>query len=536
MAIATTNEGGAGLTPEEIKAATAATVAAGGKSTDAANRLPGESASAANARITAGYRELLAKPVLSEDAKASGAEVKFVRVGSGGQGEYTVVTPVGYTGPDLKTTQWTDGIIPSTGKYTTGTSVGQTVAGGKVVGATASTSSTGSTGSTGATGATGSTSSTANKPVGTPPAYVYNATTGKWEMPPKPTGAGSWVWDNLKGWTNTTVNPGSSGVTTEGGSTLALNTFKNTLALFFGAGEMSQSWVEALYKSVSGFYNSGSSVDESFNLALQDVRNNPALKPFTDRFKGIYALQDRLAAGEAVSVPTIAEYFKTEEAMGDVLRNVGLGDLAKQDFLGDILGKGKSLLEVTNLIDTVFNAIDNAPEALKTDLQTYFPGVDRTSLAKALLTGKEGWAELDKKVKGISVLSAAKTQGVTVDLPTASDLALLGTDYAGALSGFQQVKELERGRFLGQTQGIDLTQQETIGATFKKDAAALAKLEKIRQGEIAKFSGSSGRLASRERGSAGLFQYPERTYRPRQCKRPRARASLFPRIATVACD
>lgn len=547
----TAGEGGS-LSKEEIALATAKTVAAGGKSTDPANRLPGESASAANARIAAGYKELLAKPVLSDSAQAAGASVQFVRTGSGGQGEYTVVTPVGYTGPAVKTTDWTAGIIPSTGQYTTGTTLGMMssgygtvtpvgapstggplstkeifqMLGGKLYfagklftgekgferytnGVVTETATRGSDNQlvwkkTGTSTIT-TDGSTPEKPTGTPPAYEYNSATGKWEMPPKPTGAGSWVWDNNKGWVNSTISPGSSGVTTEGGPTLALNTFKNTLALFFGAGEMSQSWVDALYKSVSNFYNSGSTIDESLNLSLQDVRNNPTLKPFTDRFKGIYALQDRLAAGEAVSVPTIAEYFKTEEAMGDVLRNVGLGDLAKQDFLGDILGKGKSLLEVTNLIDTVFNAIDNAPEALKTDLQTYFPGVDRTSLAKALLTGKEGWAELDKKVKGISVLSAAKTQGVTVDLPTASDLALLGTDYAGALSGFQQVKELERGRFLGQTQGIDLTQQETIGATFKKDAAALAKLEKIRQGEYAKFSGSSGRLASRERGSAGLF-------------------------------
>lgn len=535
MAAPTVTKTAATMTQAEKDAATALTIATGGKSTDLANRLPGESSAEANARITAGYKEMLAQPVLSPAAKAAGATVEFVRTGAGGVGSYTVVTPVGYTGPKITTTEWTAGIIPSNSPYTTGTTLGvmsdgkggyTTVGGAPVTSSsgTTKTSSTGKTvvssvknadGSTTVTYSDGTTGklipvmspsgTTPDRPVGTPPAFIYNNATGKWEQPPKPTEPGSWVWDNTKGWTNTTVNPGSSGTTTEGGPTLALNTFKNTLALFFGAGEMSQSWVDALYKSVSNFYNSGSTIDESLNLSLQDVRNNPTLKPFTDRFKGIYALQDRLAAGEAVSVPTIAEYFKTEEKMGDVLRNVGLGDLAKQDFLGDILGKGKSLLEVTNLIDTVFNAIDNAPEALKTDLQTYFPGVDRTSLAKALLTGKEGWAELDKKVKGISVLSAAKSQGITVDLPTASDLALLGTDYAGALSGFQQVKELERGRFLGQTQGIDLTQQETIGATFKKDAAALAKLEKIRQGEYAKFSGSSGRLASRERGSAGLF-------------------------------
>jgi len=111
-------------TEKEKAAATAATVAAGGKSTDPKNRLPGETASEANARITAGYKELLAKPVLSEDAINAGAKVRFVRVGEGGQGEYTVVTPVNYKGPSIITTKWTEGIIPSTGKYTSGTTLG----------------------------------------------------------------------------------------------------------------------------------------------------------------------------------------------------------------------------------------------------------------------------------------------------------------------------------------------------------------------------------------------------------------------------
>ena len=111
------------MTKEEIDAATAKVVAAGGKSTDITNVLPGETRSQANERITTAYKEMLAKPVLSDEAKAAGAKVQFVRTSAGGQGEYTVVVPIGYTGPRT-TTQWTEGIIPSTGVYTTGTTLG----------------------------------------------------------------------------------------------------------------------------------------------------------------------------------------------------------------------------------------------------------------------------------------------------------------------------------------------------------------------------------------------------------------------------
>jgi hypothetical protein len=344
-----------------------------------------------------------------------------------------------------------------------------------------------------------------DRPVGTPPAYVYDPVSKTWEMPPKPTGKGTWVFDANNGWVDTTVVPGSGGMAADGTKTLALDTFKNTLALLFGAKEASQPWVTALYTSASKFYNSGSTIDESINLSLQDVRYNKDLKPFTDRFNGIYALTDRLAKGEAIEVPTVAEYFKTESDMGDVLRTAGMGELATQDFLGGIIGLGKSLLEVTNLINDTFNRIDNAPSALKADLQAAFPGADRTSIAKAMLLGDKGAAELTKKVKAISVQSAAKTQGVTISDLTSQDIAAQGYDYNKSLTGFATVKQTaERGATLGRMSGIDLTQQEAIASAFGSNAAADEKIRKITEEEKNRFGATSGRLASQNR-TAGLI-------------------------------
>jgi hypothetical protein len=125
--------------------------------------------------------------------------------------------------------------------------------------------------------------------------------------------------------------------------TMAIDTFRNTLALFFGAQEVTQPWVNALYGVTSKYYKTGSTIDESLNLALQDVRNNPELAPFTKRFKGVYELQDKLVGGMAVSVPTIAEFFKSQVALGVVMEQAGLADLGTQEFLGDGLGTGKSV-------------------------------------------------------------------------------------------------------------------------------------------------------------------------------------------------
>jgi len=632
-----------------IDAATAATVAAGGKSTDSANRLPGETASEANARITQGYKDQPA-PELTKEGAAAGATVQFVRTGAGGVGTYKEVFPIGTPIPETRTTtsgnvydvqgnlvsgsglktantataasnptlsaggssagndasgrevfyksesgnainfyyadgskvsvdnlvgikQAVDfasagysvqglekGVTPGSIKYANiikdaenrgqvkgsdayavgdvyvtrdfnGVSIydknGNLVSGkgsqyqvgiGGVDGSKVNISAVGAFGtpeydlrkaykdSSGnpLTSVAGSNTPTEinQRPVGTPPAYVYDAATKTYKMPTKPTSPGTWVFDANNGWVDTTVVPGSSGIRADGTKTLALDTFKNTLGLLFGPKEAGQPWVNALYASASKFYNSGSTIDESINLSLQDIRYNKDLKPFTDRFNGIYALTDRLAKGEAIEVPTIAEYFKSESAMGDVLRAAGMGELANQNFLGGIIGMGKSVLEVTNLITDTFDRIDNAPSALKADLQAYFPGADRTSIAKAMLTGEKGAAELTKKVKAISVQSAAKTQGVNINDLTSEDIAAQGYDYNKSLDNFATVKQLERGQSLGRMSNIDLTQQEAIASTFQSNAAAAEKIRKIREEEANRFSGSSGRFASKDRAQS----------------------------------
>ena len=301
------------------------------------------------------------------------------------------------------------------------------------------------------------------------------------------------------------VNPGSTGFTDTGVVTLAANTFANTVGLLMGELEASQPWVEELRTLTQGFINSGSSVDEAINLALRDAKAQGKASKFVQRFDAIFKLQDRLNAGEAVQVPTIAQYVQSEQALGDVFRAVNLGELATQEVAAKILGEAnKSVAEATAIISDVFGAIDNAPEVLKNDLKTYFPGADRTAIAKALLTGKEGALELSKKVKSVEQLSAAKSQGVTIDLATGADLAAGGAEYGTSLGKFGTVKQLERGQQLGKMSGIDFTQKDAIASTFSANAAANDKIRRIEEEEANRFAARSGRLASQNRASGQI--------------------------------
>jgi hypothetical protein len=289
--------------------------------------------------------------------------------------------------------------------------------------------------------------------------------------------------------------------------TMAIDTFKQTLALFFGAEEMNQPWVNALYGVTSKYYKTGSTIDESLNLALRDVRNNPELATFTKRFKGLYDLQDRFSKGEVVDVPTIAGFFKSQLALGDVLTRAGLPDLNNRELLGDILGTGKSVSETTALINNVFGAIDNAPQALKEDLQRVAPGADRTSIARALLLGKEGAAALTKQIAATTVFSAARSQGLTVDMGTAADYAARGFDYGTSLTSFgtvargrepfERLTEISTGKAVTPEQAQTTLQQ----SVFENNVAAQEKIRLEAEREAARYGGRAGTIGSRSLAS-----------------------------------
>jgi hypothetical protein len=291
-----------------------------------------------------------------------------------------------------------------------------------------------------------------------------------------------------------------------GGAT-AFDVFKNTLSLFFGPSEINKPWVSQIYKRVSGFTKSGSTPEEAFNMAVLESYNDPALADFTKRFKGIFALQKMKQDGKAVTVPTVAEYFATETKMGDILKSSNLGDLANEDFLGDVLGKGVSATEFGNRITAIFDRIDNAPAATKKTLQRFFPYLDRTQLAKTLALGEKGAKQLEQEIAGYEVLSAAEFQGLGLsrELPSgvsveqAADIAKAGGTYASTLGQFGQIAGArETEQKLAEISGIkSLGVTGLTSAVISKSAAELKKLEDLTRQEEARFSGKAGTAGSR---------------------------------------
>ena len=305
-----------------------------------------------------------------------------------------------------------------------------------------------------------------------------------------------------------TIAGSGGGTPLEPERTLARNTFANTYALLAGSEEANKPYVGKLYEMVSNFYKTGSTTEESLNLALYEAEINKSIPEFTERFEGLFKLRDMLKAGAAITVPTISDFVKSEAALGDVMRAAGFGDLANQKFLGSVLGIGKSVKEATALIAETFASIDNAPEALKKDLQAVAPGADRTAIAKALLLGSTGAAALKKQIEATTVFSAFKSQDLAIDMTTAGDYAARGYDYAQTLKSagevamakpnYQKLTEISTGK---KVEGAD-AQAGLQKAIFEGNAKEQQKIDEEAKKEMGRFSGSSGTAGSRSLASS----------------------------------
>lgn len=303
--------------------------------------------------------------------------------------------------------------------------------------------------------------------------------------------------------------PGPTGTAAGSDKTLAVDTFVNTLALLIGKEEASKDYVKKLFALAAPYYRSGSTIDEAMNLALREAQQNNAIPEFTRRFRAIKALEDKRRAGIPIEVPTIAEFVKSQEALADVMRIAGLGDLANEDFLNDVMSTGKSVRETTSIINDVFNAIDLAPEPVKAEIRRALPFADRNTLAKAILTGEKGLKELEQTRTRSEVQAAARQAGVSLADAAAQELANAGFTFKTSVPKFGQVKRAtERGTFLTSLTGeAPVTQQQAVGAIFNQAADQLESLGKIEEKERLRFQGQTGaiKLASQARGRGGAF-------------------------------
>ncbi len=292
-------------------------------------------------------------------------------------------------------------------------------------------------------------------------------------------------------------------------ATNAMDAFKKTLALIMGEKEANKAYTSSVFNRFFAYQKQGVPDDTALNLVLRDARTDESLAPFRTRFRAILALEDMRSAGKIVSVPTIQEYIKSEQALGDLLNKAELGDLATEDNIAEIFSRGKSVKEAGDIIATVSSRVKNAPLEVRKQWQALYPTMTDVQLTKALLLGPKGAAEIERQAKGLDIRgAAAEAKSLMPTQTEAEELAAKGYTYGTTLKGFQNIAG-----FFPQAQLITerfkrapLTAQEAMAYEFGGDAAAKKTIEQISALESAGFQKRSGTTSvSLGTGTKGLI-------------------------------
>lgn len=447
-----------GLTPEQIAAQTAAVIAAGGKSTDRANRLPGETASEANARITAAYKAQ-PKPELTVEGAAAGATIEWVRTGAGGVGEYKEVFPIGKPIPATRTT--TSGNVYD--------QQGNLVSGSGLKTSTTTVTSTPKTVKSSVKNADGSTTITyTDGTTSTTPATVVTPTV---VTPNAPLGG------NLD-------NP-------------AFSIVEGILKNYDMKGV-----ADSIAKIRKDYPEIAS--DDILALLKFDTRYNA---PYLERFAGNAALIKK-------GLPTLTDeaYLKVEKEYETILKSYDVGSLANRQMYATLIGNSMDAVDVTKRLQVGYDRL-KADKNIETAFRQFYPSLSNGDIVAAMLNPEEMLPALERKAAAAEIGGSYLAQGLQASQASAESLAAYGITKAGAQAGVRYIAQaLPRGQFLSQISGetgINYTQQTAEDITFKKNVEAQKQEDILKAKEIGRFSGAAGTmgsksLASQQRG-AGLI-------------------------------
>lgn len=251
---------------------------------------------------------------------------------------------------------------------------------------------------------------------------------------------------------------------------------------------------ESIVDKISDLIINQGYTEESVQVAIRD------LPEFKERFAGIDKYNKTfaadIAAGRKAQAVDPYTYIQLEKDYQEILTRSGLGDMANQATYAELIGGDVSVDETKARIVNVYDKVKNADSLLKDTLKTYFPTLDDTDFAKALLTGKnpeDMAAQLQRKVQRAEIGSESRRFNIQTAEQSINELEALGITREQARVGFSNVsrnlsatEKLAR-LYEGTSAGI---QEELTSEQFK--GLQSERRKKLQKKEEAMFSGSAG--------------------------------------------
>ena len=265
---------------------------------------------------------------------------------------------------------------------------------------------------------------------------------------------------------------------------------------------------ESIVDKISDLIINQGYTEESVQVAIRD------LPEFKERFAGIdkynKTFAAEIAAGKKAQAVDPYSYIQLEKDYQEILTRSGLGDMANQGTYAELIGGDVSVDETKARIVNVYDKINNADPLLKDVLKTYFPTLDNTDFAKALLTGKnpEDMAnQLQRKVQRAEIGSEARRFNIQTGEQSINELEALGITREQARLGYSNIsRDLSSTEKLAQIyEGTSAGIQEELTSEQFKGLQSQRR-KKLTEQEKATFGGSAG-TSTVSLGTAGTGSF-----------------------------
>jgi hypothetical protein len=239
----------------------------------------------------------------------------------------------------------------------------------------------------------------------------------------------------------------------------------------------------------------------SENLMLLLKNDSRYNAEYNKRFAGNVKLK-------AAGLPTLddATYLKTEDEYKKIFTAYGATTLATKDYYATLIGNRMDAVDVTERMNKGYARIVNTP-GVKKAFQTFYSAATDGDILAVLMDPETQFPILERKVLAAEIGGAALAQGLQTSLATANELVGSNVTQAQAQAGYSTIAQgmADYEKILEINTGKDVktpdVQAKLEASRLKKDAQAIKEEQMAIGMETARFGGSAGRLASKDRAT-----------------------------------
>ena len=228
---------------------------------------------------------------------------------------------------------------------------------------------------------------------------------------------------------------------------------------------------------------------------------------FKTRYKVIFDLRARAAAGEPVTVPSVGEIREYESTMATMMRQAGLPTWFYDSYtdMQELIGKGISPSELESRIASGWTMVRDVNPAIRQAFTDFYGvGAGDSALAAFILDPERSMSSLERASRAAYTAGFGQTLGMTIGQGLAEQIAALPKTEAGIQQDLAAASRMQGLTTEGLTETENLTDETALEAVSLGSGQAQAKLERRQIERQAAERSSTGGAVATQQGFIGV--------------------------------